>query len=400
MGAELLRLHWDSELFGTTGVGLAWDVELGDAGAAVGRALRGLGPGVGDVADHGSLVSVVLPVRNGRRYVGDAIESITNQTLERLQLLIVDDGSTDGSSEIVADWARRDSRIRVIQGPSTGLSDALNEAVLHVDTALIARMDADDISLPNRLAIQVDFLERHPAVAAVGGGIDYMTEDGRIEFWFDPLHLEPPARTPFVSHHWIPHPTLVARTEALRAVRGYRPAFKIAQDLDLWMRLIDAGYVLDSVPAPVLLYRRHQSQLTADTTMTHIETVAAFASRELRRCGLPDPFDPPVVDVAATLLGPHRDANDVLTVARRIMLEVADSSVRNAAHLPTKTLQRIQRIAKTSPWLASWIRAQLLAAARTASRDGRGVKAVWLGLQARRWQRAGARRPGKVMIGR
>src|ERR1700710_2718911 len=115
-------------------------------------------------------VSVVLPVRNGARYLGLAVESILAQTLSDLELLIVDDGSEDETPMILARMAQADPRVRVLSGPPLGLVAALNRGIHAAGSSFIARMDADDIAWPDRLARQMTLLNSETNAAAVGTG--------------------------------------------------------------------------------------------------------------------------------------------------------------------------------------------------------------------------------------
>ena len=115
-----------------------------------------------------NLVSVVIPVHNAARYLTAAINSILNQTYRDLEVVTVDDGSTDSSGAILAHCATRDSRIRVITRNNTGIVGALNDGIAAAHGDLIARMDADDISLPRRLERQVAYLTDHPECVAGG----------------------------------------------------------------------------------------------------------------------------------------------------------------------------------------------------------------------------------------
>ncbi|MEA2735824.1 MAG: hypothetical protein QOE14_2275, partial [Humisphaera sp.] len=120
-------------------------------------------------------VSVLMPVYNAARYLAEAVESILAQTFRDFEFVIVDDGSTDRSPAMLDEYAKRDSRIRIIRRPNTGIVGALNDAIAESKAALIARMDADDVSLPDRLEKQVAYLRDHAECVALGSrvvGID------------------------------------------------------------------------------------------------------------------------------------------------------------------------------------------------------------------------------------
>ena len=123
-------------------------------------------------------VSVALPVHNCERYVAEAIESILAQTFTDFEFLIVDDGSTDGTLPILNRFAARDSRIRVISRPNTGIVGALNEILGLARADLVARMDADDVALPVRFERQVRYLDEHPECVMVGSRVTIIDPDG------------------------------------------------------------------------------------------------------------------------------------------------------------------------------------------------------------------------------
>ncbi|MFD1958687.1 glycosyltransferase family 2 protein [Novosphingobium panipatense] len=114
-------------------------------------------------------VSVLLPCYNGAAYLEEAVRSILLQTFADFELIVVDDGSTDATADILARMGRRDPRLRVVRQPNGGIVAALNTAIAHARGEYIARMDADDVSFPERFAFQVAWLDAHPATVLVGG---------------------------------------------------------------------------------------------------------------------------------------------------------------------------------------------------------------------------------------
>src|SRR5262249_44460136 len=124
-------------------------------------------------------VSVMMPVYNAERYVGKAIESVLNQTLSDFELVIVNDGSTDGSLEILQEYAARDPRIRLTSRPNVGLVGSRNELLDAARSNLVACMDADDISRSDRLERQVEYLRAHPDCVLVGSRVIIIDPDGQ-----------------------------------------------------------------------------------------------------------------------------------------------------------------------------------------------------------------------------
>ena len=124
------------------------------------------------------LISVCMAVYNAERYVAEAVESILNQTFGDFEFLILDDGSTDGSLDILRRYAERDPRIRLTSRPNQGLVASLNELVDQARGEFIARMDADDVSLPERFQREVDYLRDHPECVLVGSRVRLIDPDG------------------------------------------------------------------------------------------------------------------------------------------------------------------------------------------------------------------------------
>ena len=124
-------------------------------------------------------VSVVMTVRDGERYLAAAVDSVLAQTLTNFELIVIDDGSTDSSPEILAAYASRDGRILVHRQKNSGIAVSLNRAVSYARSPLIARLDADDIARPRRLELQLGYLAQNTGVGVVGGAVAFIDEDAR-----------------------------------------------------------------------------------------------------------------------------------------------------------------------------------------------------------------------------
>jgi glycosyltransferase involved in cell wall biosynthesis len=225
-----------------------------------------------------------MPVRDGERFVGEAVESVLGQTLADLELIVVDDGSTDSTPALLAGFARADARVRVLTQAVGGLTSALNAGCALVRAPLIARMDADDVALPDRLERQAAFLDAHPDVALLGGGIVLVDEAGRE---FD---REPGRAAPDLSEqNELVHGTVVMRADAFRALGGYR--LDQSEDYDLWLRFEEQHRVA-ALAEPVIRYRFHPGQFS----VTKLERQAlgarcVRAAAVARRAGRPDPLE-------------------------------------------------------------------------------------------------------------
>lgn len=247
-------------------------------------------------------VSVVMPVFNSETYVAEAVESVLGQTLRELELIVVDDGSRDTSNAILEQSARRDPRVRLIVNETNlGVRIAMNQGWQAARAPYIARMDADDVALRERLDRQVAFLDTHPSVAAVGGAMITIDAAGRrgstVQFATENAGI----RSTLMRRNCLAHPTVTMRRSALEAVGGYR--VEHAEDYDLWLRLSER-YQLANLSEPVTLYRQHPLQIS----FTGLERqtrgrLAVVASARARRAGGSDPLDG-VDELTPELLGP------------------------------------------------------------------------------------------------
>lgn len=198
-------------------------------------------------------ISVVMSVFNGMPLLADAIDSILAQTMGDFEFIIVNDGSTDGSLATLQDYATRDTRIVIIDQVNTGLTKALIRGVAAARAPLIARMDADDISMPERFARQIELLETRPDLVAVSCGIEFVSHDlcsiAIAERRFDEVSL--PLLMAF-GNVISGHGQMMFRISAYDAAGGYDAEFRFAQDYDLWCRLLAHGPIGE---ADGVLYR-------------------------------------------------------------------------------------------------------------------------------------------------
>lgn len=232
-------------------------------------------------------VSVIIPVYNRERYLGEAIESILGQTFADFELLIIDDCSTDGSREIAR--AYTDPRIRLIANETNlGQPKTRNRVIQLASGAYIAMLDSDDTAYPQRLARQVAFLERNPDYALVGSWKSSMDAHGRA--------LRVSGRRPMGAEEvcaWalfrcpIVHPSVMARAAVLRA-NPYCERFLIGADFELFVRLQANGYKLANVPEVLVRYRQHPGGISQATASEEAENAArrAIFQAQLRALGI------------------------------------------------------------------------------------------------------------------
>jgi glycosyltransferase involved in cell wall biosynthesis len=213
--------------------------------------------------DHGSIspsVSIVLPFRNAASTLPACLDSIHQQTFKEFEVLLVDDGSDDGSAELIRKRMNGDGRFRLLQPGRVGLVAALNHGVAHARSRLIARMDADDVMHPERLQLQNDFLSRHPDISLVSCQVDlfprHAIRNGYREYvrWqnrcVEPEHIA----TNIYVESPLPHPSVMMRKSALEDVGGYQDG-PFPEDYDLWLRMHAAGHRMAKVPRVLLSWR-------------------------------------------------------------------------------------------------------------------------------------------------
>lgn len=239
-------------------------------------------------------VSVVMPFRDAGRHIGETLDSLLAQTMRDIEVLAIDDRSADEGPAIVADRSRRDPRLRLIANDRPGFVPALNQGIAVARGEYVARMDADDVALPDRLARQAAYLDAHPEVGAVGGQILALIDGvSTVPPWWIDTPLDHDAIVAALRHrNSVHHPTAMIRREALRSVGGYRESFIVVQDYDLWLRLSERTR-LANLPERVLRYRFHPDQATSrNVELAFLCTWSARHAARERAAGRPDPIRP------------------------------------------------------------------------------------------------------------
>lgn len=235
-------------------------------------------------------VSVLIAVYNSDRYVAGAIESVLQQTFTDFECLLIDDGSTDRSGQILQAYAARDSRLRIFQQPNGGIAKTRNRLLAEAKADLVAVMDADDVMLPDRLERQVQFLAAHSQVVCVGGALDWIDPQGRIIG-----HLEMPQSDAEIQQlllggvSLLHHPCTMARRSALLQVGGYDETLVASVDLDLWLRLGEVGQ-LANLSETVLQYRLHSRSITHAQQLRQSQDALTACQRAWERRGIRGEF--------------------------------------------------------------------------------------------------------------
>jgi len=235
------------------------------------------------------VISVIMPVRNGAEWLPEAVASVRSQDFGDFELLIVDDGSDDGTAPMLSAFAAVDPRIRVLHQAPQGIVAALNNAIAAARAPYLARLDADDRAKPDRLGKQLAFMEAHKEIGLLGSHAEEIDAAGKIIG-----RLAPPtdgARLAQVLSRTNPfiHSSVMMRTALVRRAGGYRAAFKAAEDYDLWLRMAEAGGVANLADR-LIQYRRHGSNLSRlDAIRQSFSVRLAQRSAAGRRRGAGDP---------------------------------------------------------------------------------------------------------------
>lgn len=209
-------------------------------------------------------ISVLIPVYNSERYLSEALQSVLAEHDSDMEVVIVDDGSTDRTLEILQQFASSDERIQLISRPNTGIVGALNDGLAACTGTYIARMDADDIVYPGRFNAQQAYLDEYPECVGVGSWVQYIDPDGE-PIWTWRMTSDPGAIKDHLLNGTIAglvHPAMMLRREAVMAVGAYRFECQYVEDYDLFLRLLDYG-TFTIIEKSLLGYRQHLGSINA-----------------------------------------------------------------------------------------------------------------------------------------
>jgi len=208
------------------------------------------------------LVSVLMSVHNEERWVMRAVTSMMSQSYENLEIIIVNDGSTDDTLEILKNLQMHDDRIKIVNQENTGLTKALNNGLFHCKGKYVARMDADNIAMPSRIRKQVSFLEDNPDFAVVGSWRIDVLPDGVERLHKVPESNEEIQRT-FVKRNCVSHSSVLVNAQTLRLFL-YDERFLTSQDFELWTR-IGKHWKLANLPEPLCRAYQREKGITSSS---------------------------------------------------------------------------------------------------------------------------------------
>ena len=237
-------------------------------------------------------VSVVMPVYNNAKYLREAIESILKQTFQNFEFIIINDGSTDMSPEILKEYENKDSRIKIINQPNSGIGAAINKGLFEAKGEWVFRMDGDDVALPHRFAVQIGKIKKNPSLALLGGWCQQINSQGiPLKINKYPANHDALVRRLETHRPFFPHPTACFRRHVVMQLGGYRERFRQAQDTDLWLRLVGIGEFACCEDV-VLQLRKHEDNVS--NLQGHLQQSRSVAARICyfrRKLGLPDPSE-------------------------------------------------------------------------------------------------------------
>lgn len=234
-------------------------------------------------------ISVIMPVRNGAKWLAEAVASIQAQDFGNFEFLIVDDGSDDHTAALLSGFAADDGRVRLLRQAPQGIVAALNNGIAAARAPYLARLDADDRAKSDRLGKQLAFMQAHPEIGLLGTSAEVIDAAGNIAG-----RLAPPIDRTKLSRvlertNPLIHSSVMMRTALVRRLGGYRAAFRAAEDYDLWLRMAEAGGIAN-LTEYLTQYRRHDCNLSQRHAVRQSFSVRlAQRSAAARRSGADDP---------------------------------------------------------------------------------------------------------------
>ncbi|MDB5697216.1 MAG: hypothetical protein JWN69_20 [Alphaproteobacteria bacterium] len=235
-------------------------------------------------------ISVVIPARNAALYLSDALESLAAQTFDDFEIIVVDNGSTDQTADILNQWLRREPRLRVLSVARPGLAAALNAGIAEARAPLIARLDADDVALPDRLARQYRVFAERPELGLLGSAVELVDRHGRkIGERHRPLTDDDLRRFQLNGSGFV-HSTVMYRRDVFDRAGGYRVGLNCVEDYDLWLRMSEVTEIAN-LPDILVHYRIHASSMSSRLPVRlALTSTCVRAALEARLRGEPEPF--------------------------------------------------------------------------------------------------------------
>lgn len=232
-----------------------------------------------------------MAVRDGAPFLEAALASLAAQDFEDFEIILVDNGSRDRTADIIADWTKREPRLRPFRLERPGLARSLRYAASLAHAPLLARLDSDDVALPSRLRVQYAAMEGHPSLGLLGTAVEVIDVHGH-KLGERQLPLTDAAIKRFLTEgNPFVHSSVLMRRDAYDRAGGYREGLRLCEDFDLWCRMAEVTEVAN-LAAPLVRYRLHGGGLSfRQATRVALTDTCIIAAQHARRKGEPEPFD-------------------------------------------------------------------------------------------------------------
>jgi glycosyltransferase involved in cell wall biosynthesis len=235
-------------------------------------------------------ISILIAVRNGERFIDAALSSLARQSYKNFEIILVDNGSCDGTSGIIDAWTQREPRLRAFRHQRVGLAGSLNYAASMACAPLLARLDADDLALPTRLDAQRAWMRQNPRVGVAGSFANLIDTKGRVLGIVRHPVGDADIRRSLRSGCPFVHSSVIMRRSAFEAAGGYREGLRVSEDFDLWTRMAEAAE-LANVPEVLVAYRVHaRSMSSRQPARMAVASACVIAAREARQRCVAEPF--------------------------------------------------------------------------------------------------------------
>lgn len=303
-------------------------------------------------------VSIVMSVYNGGDDLGPAIDSVLAQTFTDFEFVIINDGSKDNSLELLREYEQRDARIRLIDQANTGLTVALRRGVETSRGEFVARMDADDISMPTRLEKQVALLRSDNRLAIISCHLEHFFDDGTVKFV--QTFEQNPRLTQLFANFYNPiggHGQILYRRSAYEAAGGYDPDYNLAEDYDLWTRILRHGE-LGIVPETLYRYRTGHESVTSRNKPAQEAVTRRVIRRECETL-LGDLMDENTAQAVLEFWWgrkPERTPMGDAAKLNKVMGEVVDRYFEQNRHLADLKSEATRLIANSWRWRSAKVR--------------------------------------------
>ncbi len=278
------------------------------------------------------MVSVIMSVYNSEKYLEDSVKSMLSQTHQDFEFIIINDASTDGTEKILKKFD--DPRIKIITNhENLGLTKSLNKGIKLAKGKYIARMDADDISLPQRLETQVNFLEKNPDYALVGSSYYQIDGTGKINTLINVLTGDPQIKEGLKKQNWFGHGSVMMRKDALLRIGGYDERFKFSQDYDLWLKFSEL-YKIANIDEPLYCWRATSSCISNEKRVEqkyYAElAVSEAVERRINKAGSNTGDDPTVSVIVPTYNRPNTLSEALDSILNQTFKEIEIVVVNDA----------------------------------------------------------------------